>query len=136
MGKAPAWRTARRYTLFQIPSILLLSASLFLLHRWAGLSLSVAWTILCLWIVKDIALFPFLRRSFDTDLAGQMNSMVGEKGIVTDRLNPSGRLLVRGELWQAELLDHSLSADPGQEVSVLDVRGLILVVEPSREEDH
>lgn len=63
-----------------------------------------------------------------------MNSMVGEEGTVTDRLDFSGRILVRGELWQAELLDHSLSADPGQKVSVLDVRGLTLIVEPTQEE--
>jgi membrane protein implicated in regulation of membrane protease activity len=135
-GKGSTWRTARRYALFQIPSILLLSASLFLLHRWVGLSHSIAWTILGLWIAKDIALFPFLRCSFDTDRAGKMNSMVGEKGTVSDRLAPSGRILVRGELWQAELLDHTLSAEPGQRVSVLEVRGLTLIVEHSRGEDH
>ena len=136
MGKAPAWRTVWRYSLFQVPSILLLSASLFLLHRWAGLSPSIAWTILGIWIAKDAALFPFLRRSFDTDRAGEMNSMVGEEGTVTDRLEPAGRILVRGELWQAELHDHALSAEPGQRVSVLDVRGLTLLVEHSRREDQ
>jgi membrane protein implicated in regulation of membrane protease activity len=130
--KSRSWRTASRYALFQVPSILLLSASLFLLHRWVGLSRSIGWTILGLWIAKDIALFPFLRRSFDTDRAGEMNSMVGEEGTVTDRLAFSGRILVRGELWQAELLDHTLSAEPGQRVSVLDVRGLTLIVECSR----
>ena len=133
MGKGPTWRTAWRYALFQIPSILLLSAALFLLHRWVGLSRSIAWTILGLWIAKDIAFFPFLRRSFDTDRAGEMNSMVGEEGTVTDRLAPSGRMLVRGELWQAELLDHTLAAESGESVSVLDVRGLTLIVEPARE---
>jgi membrane-bound ClpP family serine protease len=136
MGKPPSWRTAWRYALFQIPSILLLSASLFLLHRWVGLSRATAWTILGLWIAKDIALFPFLRRSFDTDRAGEMNSMVGEEGAVTDRLAPSGRILVRGELWQAELHDHRLAAETGQRVSVLDVRGLTLIVEHSRGEAH
>ncbi len=135
-GKAATWRTARRYALFQIPSIILLSISLFLLHRWVGLSRSIAWTILGLWIAKDIAFFPFLRRSFDTDRAGEMNSMVGEEGTVTDRLAPSGRMLVRGELWQAELLDHTLAAESGESVSVLDVRGLTLIVEPAREKDR
>lgn len=62
--------------------------------------------------------------------------MVGEEGTVTDRLAPSGRMLVRGELWQAELLDHTLAAESGESVSVLDVRGLTLIVEPAREKDR
>jgi membrane-bound ClpP family serine protease len=136
MRGIPTWRTAWRYTLFQIPSILLLSSSLFLLHIWIGLSQPVALAILSLWIAKDIALFPFLWRSYDTGRVGQANSMVGDEGTVTDRLDPSGRILVRGELWQAQLHDHSLSAEPGQRVSVLDVIGLTLVVEPSRREGH
>ncbi len=52
--------------------------------------------------------------------------MVGTRGEVVDRLNPSGQVKIRGELWGAEAEDVELK--PGQKVVVVKQNGLRLTV--------
>jgi membrane-bound serine protease (ClpP class) len=55
-----------------------------------------------------------------------VENLVGATGEVTERLDPSGKIRVLGELWQA----HSSSElPPGSRVRVVAVRGLTLEVE-------
>jgi membrane-bound serine protease (ClpP class) len=55
-----------------------------------------------------------------------VENLVGATGEVTERLDPSGKIRVLGELWQA----HSSSElPPGSSVRVVAVRGLTLEVE-------
>jgi len=53
--------------------------------------------------------------------------MVGLVGTVVDRLDPAGRIRVRGELWNAVLEDGD-SADLGDRVQILGAEGLTLRV--------
>ena len=54
--------------------------------------------------------------------------MIGEVGVVPDKINPEGRIKVHGEIWQAE---SETSIKPKEKVIVLKVlAGLILLVEP------
>jgi membrane-bound serine protease (ClpP class) len=59
-------------------------------------------------------------------------AMIGAPAIVRTSLSPSGQVEIRGEIWEARLLDptsllHSL---PGSTVHVRAVEGLTLLVEP------
>ena len=57
--------------------------------------------------------------------------MVGTRGEVVGRLNPSGEVKIRGELWGAEAEDVELK--PGQKVVVIKQDGLRLTVREIRQ---
>jgi len=56
-----------------------------------------------------------------------LNALVDETGIANEVLNPSGMVLVHGELWQAESLSGEIIK--GEKVRVKDLRGFKLFVE-------
>jgi membrane-bound serine protease (ClpP class) len=53
--------------------------------------------------------------------------LVGEAAVVHTSLNPSGKVFVHGEYWDAV---SSRPAEPGARVKVNAVEGLVLKVEP------
>ncbi|MGD8813775.1 MAG: nodulation protein NfeD [Anaerolineales bacterium] len=55
-------------------------------------------------------------------------SLIGRIGVVRKELNPSGSVLVGGELWSAELEDEELVVQEGTRVEVVGVEGLRLNV--------
>jgi membrane protein implicated in regulation of membrane protease activity len=58
--------------------------------------------------------------------------LIGEEGVVTEALDPSGQVRVRGEVWAAKLEDAATGpAAVGATVVVWEIRGLTLVVEPA-----
>ena len=58
------------------------------------------------------------------------DKLIGEEGVVTQPLDPSGYVRVRGEVW-ADTLDNGAGPAPvGAKVMVWDVRGLTLHVAP------
>ena len=66
----------------------------------------------------------FLRRYRVTTGA---EGMVGESGEVIERCRPRGRVRVRNEIWNARA---DPGVDEGQRITVREVDGLTLVVEP------
>jgi membrane-bound serine protease (ClpP class) len=59
------------------------------------------------------------------------DKLIGEEGVVTEALDPTGQVRVRGEVWAAKLDDDaSRPAAVGTSVVVWEIRGLTLVVEP------
>jgi membrane protein implicated in regulation of membrane protease activity len=125
-----------RYALLQLPAIALLVLALIFVQRWVTIPAWVFWGSITLWIAKDVILFPFVWRAYDWDHSGSENSLVGEPGIVQDRLTPFGYIRVRGELWQAEVLGGSPPIDKGKKVWVQGMRGLTLLVQPDNEENN
>jgi membrane-bound serine protease (ClpP class) len=57
-------------------------------------------------------------------------SMVGAIVIASTALQPVGRVMFQGEDWTAMLDDPSASVDPGTEVRIVAVEGLLLHVQP------
>jgi membrane-bound serine protease (ClpP class) len=55
--------------------------------------------------------------------------MVGAVGTVKRRIDPEGVVMVRGETWRASS-DEVL--DPGEEIEVVGIRGLVLQVKRAR----
>lgn len=124
-------RTLLKYVLIQIPDFALLVVILFLLEKWIDLSLWLAGSIVVLWIIKDILLYPLLRRSY-AGCSSKDHPMIGERGIARDRLDPSGYVWVRGELWRAEAANNSGPIEEGEALTVQHARGLTLQVVPDR----
>ena len=58
------------------------------------------------------------------------DKLIGEEGVVTQPLDPSGYVRVRGEVWAATLDNGAGPAPVGAKVMVWDVQGLTLHVAP------
>ena len=55
-------------------------------------------------------------------------------GTVSDRLDPTGYILVRGEKWRAEVIGMKEPIEKGQKVQVLGRQGLTLHIKPIYEQ--
>jgi len=131
MGKR-RWsrRVVIKYTLLQLPALVFLVLILHLVRLWVYMPAWLIWGMIVLWVVKDVMLFPFVWRSYDQELPSDANSMVGLRGIVKDRLAPSGYVEVHGELWRAEVVEGAPFVESGRGVRVKQIRGLTLIVQP------
>lgn len=125
-------RLVVRYTLLQIPTLVLLVLILLLLRQWIEISSWIFWGLIVLKIAADVVLFPFLWKAYDWDRKAMNHPMIGLTGKARDHLDPEGYVLVRGELWRAEVKDKSEPVEAGAAVRVREVRGLTLIVEPER----
>ncbi len=76
-------------------------------------------------------MFPFVWRAYDRS---NSNSMIGLRGIASDRLSPSGYVRIHGELWRARVINGNSSIEKGEVVMVRGMRGLTLVVQSDKEE--
>lgn len=124
-----------KYTLFQIPGLLLLAAALAVFDHWLAIPVWVWFVVLGGWVLKDALIFPFVWRSFDDAQRGYAYSPVGLIGVALEPLEPTGRIRVRGERWRAELADGVGPIPAGASVRVAAIRGLVLLVEPGPEGD-
>jgi membrane protein implicated in regulation of membrane protease activity len=123
-------RTLVRYTLFQIPDLILLSLGLAAAVRWWNLPVSAAYALVALWLVKDVIMYPILRVAYESGGSSGVDAIHGALGVVTQPLVPSGYVRLGSELWKAELLSGSGTVSVGSAVRVVEVHGLTLVVEP------
>ena len=118
--------TVLKYALLQLPALALLVVGLVLLKKWMTIPSWIFWGIILLWLLKDLILFRFTWRSYES--RGKENPMIGLIGKTEERLNSSGYISVKGELWKAELM-HGGTVEAGQEVIVRKSKGFSLVVE-------
>ncbi|MFV1979148.1 MAG: NfeD family protein [Myxococcota bacterium] len=124
-------RTIVRYTLFQIPVLILLSLGLAAAVRWWGLPALAAYGLVALWIAKDIIMYPILRVAYESDSSSGVDVIHGALGVVTQPLVPSGYVRLGSELWKAELASGSEMVSVGSAIRVVELRGLTLIVEPA-----
>ena len=121
----------RQYLLLQLPDIVVAGVVLSVLHRWAGLPVWAAIVLFFLWVVKDIAPYPWYRDIFERRATTGPESLIGAKGIAVEDLNPVGYVRLNGELWRAEAKGGQL-LPAGTEVVVHELRGLTLGVMDAR----
>jgi membrane-bound serine protease (ClpP class) len=62
-------------------------------------------------------------------------ALIGEIGFARSDISPSGNVHVAGELWSAELDEGAQMISSGQRVEVVGVRGLRLLIRPSKEDE-
>ncbi len=122
-----------RYALFQIPGLLVLTLTMFIIMQWLNIPRWFFWVITLLWIIKDAAMYPFVWRAYDTSIPGGAESMTGMQGTARERMDPSGYILVGGELWHAELPEGSPPVEKGEKVQIQGHRGHTLLVAPERD---
>jgi membrane protein implicated in regulation of membrane protease activity len=122
-------RTIVRYTLFQIPDLILLSLGLAAAVRWWNLPVLAAYGLVALWIAKDVIMYPILRVAYESGGSSGVDAIHGALGVVTQPLAPSGYVRLGSELWKAELRCGSGTVSVGSAVRVVEIRGLTLVVE-------
>lgn len=91
----------RRYFLLQVPGWILAAIVLYALHRWLGLPFWLAAAFLAVDVIKDVVLYPHLRRAYESDARQGAERLIGEAGVVVQPLAPEGYIRVRGELWRA-----------------------------------
>lgn len=123
-----------KYWLLQLPGTAFVALILYLLRDTLGLPTWMLWSIIGIWVAKDVALYPLLWRSYDPNPIGTAHSLEGARGIAVDRLAPMGYVRVQGELWRAELTYPAAPVERGTPVRVHAVRGLTLLVEPEQQE--
>ena len=120
-------RIFSKYVLIQIPSTVLLILIIFTINQKVGIPPWLFWGIIIGAVIKDIVLFPFVWRSYDSR---STHPMVGARGIAVDHLSPSGYIRIHGQLWQAELKQGYHSLESGKPVLASDVQGINLIVKP------
>ena len=82
-----------------------------------------------LFVLKDFALYPWLRDAYAAGNPEAAAQLVGRTGLARERIDPSGYVRVGAELWRAELAPGCAAVDAGGSVRVVAVRGLTLIVE-------
>lgn len=117
-----------KYWLLQLPEAAVLAVILLMLQHWFAIPTWVVWSVVALWVVKDAALYPFVWRSFDPEYPAMSHSLNGEYGVATERLDRSGYVRVRGELWRAELARGARAVEKDERVQVQAMRGLTVIV--------
>lgn len=122
--------TFQRYMLFQVPGWLIDIAVLAVLIEWWSLPLWAAVAVFALLVVKDFVLYPFLKVGYETNEKSGIEKLIGERGVVKQRLDPEGYLLVHGELWKARTARPGKAIDPGTRARVAAAEGMVLLVEP------
>lgn len=117
-----------KYTLFQIPSWLLVAFLTYQARSWLGLPDWAAVLIVLAFMTKDAVLFPYLRHAYEVSHRANAASMIGELGVAQDILDPEGYVRLGPELWRAELRG-AVPVAAGAAVRVCAVDGLTLTVE-------
>jgi membrane protein implicated in regulation of membrane protease activity len=123
-------RVALRYLLVNLPGTLALALVLGVTHQWLGIPKWLFILVVCLWVVKEVVIFPFVWKSYDTSRPGVSGAIEGARGVVVEPLTPKGRVRVGGENWKAERVSGTGILDKGAHVRVLRRVGLTLFVEP------
>jgi len=118
----------QRYMLIQLPGFVMAAVVLYALHQWAGLETRWAAALWAAYVLKDLLLYPFLRRAYDPVSQTGTELLVGATGTARQPLEPDGYVEIRGELWHAELAPGAAPVAQGAGVKVQGFRGLTLIV--------
>ncbi len=119
-----------RYALLGGAELVVFVLVLTLVRRWVTFSDGLFWGLVLFWIAKDIILFPFIWRAYDGGEKTKAPGMIGAQGIAKQRLQPSGYVQVRGELWRAVKVGDGPPIENGSPVRIHQMKGLTLYVTP------
>lgn len=116
--------------LYQLPGLLVAVGVVAGLSRWTALPNWGLGALLVAWVLKDVALYPWLRSAYEPDSRLVIEHMIGLAGVAVEPLAPRGYVRVRGELWQAEPAGRDLQIESGHPITVDAVRDTTLLVRP------
>lgn len=135
-SRAPtAASTFARYLRFQAPGAFVLAAALAAAVHYDVVAFATAVVLLLIWIAKDLALYPLLKRAYEPTGHGYPATLVGRCGKAKERLDPRGYVLVAGELWRADAPIADAPVEAGETVVVTGATGSRLHVRRAQGED-
>ena len=117
-----------RYSLFQIPSLLIVTLLVFTVNHWYILDNAIIVMIILFWILKDILIFPFVWKAYSHKDRDKSKTILNQHGVAVDTINPKGFVKINGEIWQAELVELNDPINQGQPIEVVEIDGLKLKV--------
>ena len=117
-----------RYLFFMIPGVVILILFLMIVEHWVAMPSWLFWTVISLWLAKEVVIFPFVWHAHDPNRPGISRTMIGARGLVKERLDPVGYIQVAGELWKAEIIETERQIEKGEHVIVVRMEGLKLFV--------
>lgn len=120
------------YGMLSLGGLISLALGFLMLFDQVGVSLKLMMPTLLLiggffFVVGSLAY-----KSYRAKPRGGKDDLVGEVGIVRERVDPEGLVFVHGEYWRARSRER---LDPGDRVEVEGVQGLLLEVKRATEED-
>jgi membrane protein implicated in regulation of membrane protease activity len=118
-----------KYAAIQLAQLVVLVGVLMLIWYFTGVPTWILITVIALWILKDIALFPKVWKAYAVDDNSPTRQLIGLEATVIYGLDPVGFVRVQGELWKAELRNPRHPAKKGDRTRVVDVKGMTLIVE-------
>ena len=121
-------RTFTRYALFQIPGLTLTGIVLGTAVSWWELPVGAAAGLFLLWVIKDFAMYPFVKAGYQAGGKTALEELVGRQGVVRQELAPEGIVQVGNELWMARTLDAEIVIGVGRRVHVEAIDGMTVVV--------
>jgi membrane protein implicated in regulation of membrane protease activity len=124
-----------RYGLLTIPETIVFILILIVVGNWVLIPFWLGITLMLLWVVKEIILFPFVWRAYDNTRPEVPRAMIGQRGLTRERLAPAGYIRVQGELWKAENMLGQPPIEKSKWVRVEKIEGLKLFVVPEEAND-
>jgi membrane protein implicated in regulation of membrane protease activity len=118
-----------KYIFVHVPEIALIFVALIVVRHFLSISTWLIITILVIWVIKDMVLFPKVWRAYAFGDNSPMRKLIGLEATVMDGLSPVGYVRAKGELWKAEIRDPRYPAKRGDITRVVDVKGMTLIVE-------
>jgi membrane protein implicated in regulation of membrane protease activity len=123
-------RVFGRYLLFQAASWALGALVLGGLVYGEWMPVWVAGLLLATLLLKDLVMFPFVRKAYEPSASHGGESLLGAIARVEQSLTPEGWIRVGPESWRARAIDGSSDLRPGDYVEVREIDDLVLLVEP------
>ncbi len=118
-----------KYILLQIPALVLLTIGMYIIKKLVDIPLWLFWTVITIWALKDLLMFPKVWRAYDSANLTQVDRLIGKNAVVVNVLNPAGYVRIDGELWKAEVKESSAEVSKGKTVKIKSVEGMKLLVE-------
>jgi membrane-bound ClpP family serine protease len=125
-------RAVIKYVMVNLPAAVLVAAAMLYLEARKGLPVWLIWGVLVAWILKDVILFPFVRRAYEGG-ALEHQRFIEEIGTARERLAPEGYIQIHGELWHARVVSGKGVVEQEGSVIVKGIQGLTLLVEPEEQ---
>ncbi len=117
-----------KYTILQIPGLGLITLILYILSFFISIAQYVHIIILSIWIVKDIVMFPFVWRSFDSSSSDITRVMIGKTGTAKQDVHSEGYVIIGSEQWKAVPDATSATINKHDNIQVTDINGLTVTI--------
>lgn len=115
--------------MLQLPGLVACILAAMAAHEWLAVPRPIATAAVVFWILKDAALFPFVRTAYEPGPGRPPRDLLQMTGIAQDGLDGEGYVRLGPELWRARRAPGCPPLAPGEPVRVVHIEGLTLTVD-------